>query len=142
MYQLTTEYSFDSAHFLAGYQGKCANLHGHRWRVVLTVESEKLRTDVQHDGMCVDFAELKTDLRSLLDSMDHILIIEKDSLRPETRQALQTEGFPVMEMPFRPTAENFAKYFYDYFMRMQYQVAQVQVYETPNNCATYCGEKK
>jgi len=38
MYQLTTEHSFDSAHFLAGYDGKCGNLHGHRWRVLLTVQ--------------------------------------------------------------------------------------------------------
>lgn len=140
MYQLTTEYSFDSAHFLAGYPGKCANLHGHRWRVVLTVESDRLQSDLQHAGMCVDFAELKTDLRDLLDPMDHLLIIEKDSLQPGTRQALQDEGFPVLEMPFRPTAENFAKYFYDHFIGLRYQVAQVQVYETPNNCASYCGE--
>ncbi|MDO4166336.1 MAG: 6-carboxytetrahydropterin synthase QueD [Eubacteriales bacterium] len=137
MYQLTTEHSFDSAHFLAGYQGKCGNLHGHRWRVVLTVEAEELQTDRQRDGMCVDFAELKEDLRRLLDSFDHLLIIEQDSLRPETRQALKAEGFPVVEMPFRPTAENFAKYFYDRFTEMHYRVAQVQVFETPNNCATY-----
>lgn len=59
MYQLTTEHSFDSAHFLAGYDGKCGNLHGHRWRVLLTVQSETLREDRQQKGMCVDFAELK-----------------------------------------------------------------------------------
>ena len=47
MYQLTTEHSFDSAHFLAGYDGKCGNLHGHRWRVLLTVQSETLREDQQ-----------------------------------------------------------------------------------------------
>ncbi len=137
MYQLTTEHSFDSAHFLAGYHGKCGNLHGHRWRVVLTVEAEELQNDRQHGGMCVDFAELKEDLRRLLDSFDHLLIIEQDTLKPETRRALKAEGFPVVEMPFRPTAENFAKYFYDRFTKMHYQVAQVQVFETPNNCAVY-----
>lgn len=137
MYQLTTEHSFDSAHFLAGYQGKCGNLHGHRWRVVITVEAEELQTDMQQNGMCVDFAELKEDLRLLLDPFDHMLIIEKDSLKTETMQALQGEGFPVIEMPFRPTAENFAKFFYDWFTERRYQVAQVQVFETPNNCATY-----
>ena len=57
MYQLTTEHSFDSAHFLAGYDGKCGNLHGHRWRVLLTVQSETLREDRQQKGMCVDFAD-------------------------------------------------------------------------------------
>ena len=137
MYQLTTEHSFDSAHFLAGYDGKCGNLHGHRWRVLLTVQSETLREDQQQKGMCVDFAELKKDLRTELDALDHVLIIEQGSLRESTMKALQEEKFQVVEMPFRPTAENFARYFYDLFTLKGYPVAKVEVYETPNNSAVY-----
>ena len=137
MYQLTTEHSFDSAHFLAGYDGKCGNLHGHRWRVLLTVQSETLREDRQHKGMCVDFAELKKDLRTELDALDHVLIIEQGSLRESTMKALQEEKFQVVEMPFRPTAENFARYFYELFTLKGYPVAKVEVYETPNNSAVY-----
>ncbi len=137
MYQLTTEHSFDSAHFLAGYDGKCGNLHGHRWRVLLTVQSETLREDRQQKGMCVDFAELKKDLRTELDALDHVLIIEQDSLRESTMKALQEEKFQVVEMPFRPTAENFARYFYELFTLKGYPVAKVEVYETPNNSAVY-----
>ena len=138
MYQLTTEHSFDSAHFLAGYDGKCGNLHGHRWRVLLTVQSETLREDRQQKGMCVDFAELKKDLRTELDALDHVLIIEQGSLRESTMKALQEEKFQVVEMPFRPTAENFARYFYELFTLKGYPVAKVEVYETPNNSAVYC----
>lgn len=137
MYQLTTEHSFDSAHFLAGYDGKCGNLHGHRWRVLLTVQSETLREDQQQKGMCVDFAELKKDLRTELDAWDHVLIIEQGSLRESTMKALQEEKFQVVEMPFRPTAENFARYFYELFTLKGYPVAKVEVYETPNNSAVY-----
>lgn len=137
MYQLTTEHSFDSAHFLAGYDGKCGNLHGHRWRVLLTVQSEMLREDRQQKGMCVDFAELKKDLRTELDALDHVLIIEQGSLRESTMKALQEEKFQVVEMPFRPTAENFARYFYELFTLKGYPVAKVEVYETPNNSAVY-----
>lgn len=137
MYQLTTEHSFDSAHFLAGYDGKCGNLHGHRWRVLLTVQSETLREDRQQKGMCVDFAELKKDLRTELDALDHVLIIEQGSLRESTMKALQEEKFQVVEMPFRPTAENFAGYFYELFTLKGYPVAKVEVYETPNNSAVY-----
>lgn len=137
MYQLTTELSFDSAHFLAGYDGKCGNLHGHRWRVLLTVQSETLREDQQQKGMCVDFAELKKDLRTELDALDHVLIIEQGSLRESTMKALQEEKFQVVEMPFRPTAENFARYFYELFTLKGYPVAKVEVYETPNNSAVY-----
>ena len=137
MYQLTTEHSFDSAHFLAGYDGKCGNLHGHRWRVLLTVQSETLREDRQQKGMCVDFAELKKDLRTELDALDHVLIIEQGSLRESTMKALQEGKFQVVEMPFRPTAENFARYFYELFTLKGYPVAKVEVYETPNNSAVY-----
>lgn len=137
MYQLTTEHSFDSAHFLAGYDGKCGNLHGHRWRVLLTVQSETLREDQQQKSMCVDFAELKKDLRTELDALDHVLIIEQGSLRESTMKALQEEKFQVVEMPFRPTAENFARYFYELFTLKGYPVAKVEVYETPNNSAVY-----
>lgn len=137
MYQLTTEHSFDSAHFLAGYDGKCGNLHGHRWRVLLTVQSETLREDQQQKGMCVDFAELKKDLRTELDALDHVLIIEQGSLRESTMKALQEEKFQVVEMPFRPTAENFARYFYELFTLKGYPVAKLEVYETPNNSAVY-----
>lgn len=137
MYQLTTEHSFDSAHFLAGYDGKCGNLHGHRWRVLLTVQSETLREDRQQKGMCVDFAELKKDLRTELDALDHVLIIEQGSLRESTMKALQEEKISVVEMPFRPTAENFARYFYELFTLKGYPVAKVEVYETPNNSAVY-----
>lgn len=137
MYQLTTEHSFDSAHFLAGYDGKCGNLHGHRWRVLLTVQSETLREDRQQKGMCVDFAELKKDLRTELDALDHVLIIEQGSLRESTMKALQEEKFQVVEMPFCPTAENFARYFYELFTLKGYPVAKVEVYETPNNSAVY-----
>ena len=137
MYQLTTEHSFDSAHFLAGYDGKCGNLHGHRWRVLLTVQSETLREDQQQKGMCVDFAELKKDLRTELDALDHVLIIDQGSLRESTMKALQEVKFQVVEMPFRPTAENFARYFYELFTLKGYPVAKVEVYETPNNSAVY-----
>lgn len=47
MYYLTVENSFDSAHFLHGYEGKCSNLHGHRWRVVVDVACENLISEGQ-----------------------------------------------------------------------------------------------
>ena len=52
-----------SAHFLAGYHGKCANIHGHRWKVIATIKSEKLLEDPQNKGMVTDFGDLKKDLK-------------------------------------------------------------------------------
>jgi 6-pyruvoyltetrahydropterin/6-carboxytetrahydropterin synthase len=137
MYILKTEDSFDSAHFLSGYDGKCKNIHGHRWRVVLEVKSKELEAEGQTRGMVVDFSKLKADLKSITDSLDHTFIYEKNSLKSTTITALKDEDFKLTEVDFRPTAENFSKYFFDIFTDMGYDVKAVSVYETPNNCAVY-----
>lgn len=137
MYQLTIEQSFDSAHFLADYRGKCGNIHGHRWRVLLEIESETLQEDAQERGMCVDFSVLKEELKEIVDRLDHNFLIEKGTLQEKTMEVLSQEGFSMVELPFRPTAENFARYFYELLEEKGHPVSMVKVYETPNNCAAY-----
>lgn len=137
MYLLRTEACFDSAHFLAGYEGKCRNIHGHRWTVEVQVKSEELNEQGQTRGMIVDFADLKKNLAKLTDAMDHCLIIETGSLKEKTVEALQEENFRIVALPFRPTAENLSRYFYEEIRKLGYNVYQVSVYETPRNIATY-----
>lgn len=137
MYTLQTSASFDSAHFLKGYEGKCSNIHGHRWTVEVTVASEEVKKEGQIRGMVVDFKNLKKDLNRLADELDHSLIIEEGSLKEKTREALLEEEFRIVEVSFRPTAENLAEYFYDAMEEEGYQIVLVKVYETPNNCAGY-----
>ena len=137
MYSLSTEQSFDAAHFLSGYVGNCKNIHGHRWRVVVEILTKELRQDSQQRGMCVDFSVLKKDLKEEVDGFDHAFVIEKGSLKESTISALRDEGFRLREVAFRPTAENLAKYFYEQMKNRNYEVAFVKVYETPKNCATY-----
>lgn len=137
MYTLKTEQSFDSAHFLADYVGKCRNIHGHRWRVIIEIQGDALLTSGEKRGMLVDFGDLKNDLKKLADELDHSLIIESGSLKDATMEALRDEEFRIVEFPFRPTAENFAKYFYDRMIDLGYRVREAVVYETPNNCASY-----
>lgn len=139
MYILKTEGCFDAAHFLSGYVGKCSNIHGHRWRVEIQVSSRKLCEDIQNRGMVVDFGKLKEDLGILLSDLDHTMIMEKGTLKKETLEALKGEGFALTEVDFRPTAENFAKYFYDKMSERGYKVHLATVYETPNNCASFGG---
>lgn len=137
MYSITTEASFDAAHFLKNYNGKCKNIHGHRWKIIVEVQSENLKTDVQEYGMINDFGDLKRDLKELADKFDHTFIYEKDSLKKELVEMLRAEDFTLNEVGFRPTAENFSKYFFDKMTEKGYDVAKVSVYETPNNCASY-----
>lgn len=137
MYYLTAEAAFDGAHFLSGYEGKCSNLHGHRWRVVLKIKAEDLQKEGQQRGMVVDFSDVKNALKTETDYFDHSFIYEKDTLKPATVAALKEENFLMRVVDFRPTAENFSKYFYDKFTGYGFKVAEVTVYETPNNYASY-----
>ena len=137
MYILKTEHSFDSAHFLAGYEGKCANIHGHRWRIEIEVQAEELVASGQLDGMVVDFGDLKKDLKAAADHLDHALIIEQGTMREQTLACIKEDGFAVIEFPFRPTAETFAAYFYRTMAGLGYDVKRATVYETPTNSAAY-----
>ena len=137
MYGLKTESCFDAAHFLSEYDGKCENLHGHRWRVVAYLSVPELQAEGQNKDMVVDFSDFKRALRELTEAWDHSFIVEEGSLAPQTVACLEAESFRLSFVPFRTTAENFARYFADKLAEQGLPVAQVDVYETPNNCASY-----
>ncbi len=137
MYQIQAEGHFDSAHFLAGYNGKCRNIHGHRWKVTAAVCAKNLVEEGQTRGMVLDFSDLKSALRELTDEMDHALIYEDGTLKETTVAALKEEGFRLIPVNFRPTAENFARYFFDALAAKDLPVVRVEVYETPDNKAVY-----
>lgn len=137
MYILRTEAAFDSAHFLFGYDGKCRNIHGHRWKIEAEISSPELIAEGQTRGMIVDFGDIKKDLKAIADGFDHRLIYEKGTLKAATEQALEEEGFAVIAVDFRPTAENFSRHIFELLKNKGYNVKRVTVYETPANCAVY-----
>ncbi len=92
MYEVTVQETFAAAHFLRGYEGSCNSIHGHNFRVQVTVEGERL----DEIGMLVDFRELKTLLREAAATVDHRNLNE---IRPFDEEK-------------NPTTENLAEYFY------------------------------
>lgn len=137
MFYLKTTASFDSAHFLSGYDGKCANIHGHRWKIEVTAAEEELQTAGQCRGMVIDFGDLKKAVKNIADSFDHAFIYEENTLKAKTIEAFNEENFRLIAVPFRPTAECFAKYFFSLLSDEGIKVKSVAVYETPTNCAVY-----
>lgn len=79
MYFLTVEDSFSSAHALRGYKGKCENIHGHNWRVIVSVKGETL----DEIGLLIDFHDLKTYIKEVLSILDHKNINEEVSFFKE-----------------------------------------------------------
>ena len=137
MYILRASAAFDSAHFLSGYVGKCANIHGHRWQIEVEAAGDKLIARGEKRGMLLDFGDLKSAVRTLADEYDHALLYEDGTLREKTIEALNEEGFRLISLDYRPTAENFARAFYDILKEKGLPVNRVTVYETPDNCASY-----
>lgn len=140
MYKLKTESHFDSAHFLSGYNGKCSNIHGHRWVIEAVLKSPELIKDGEKKGILIDFSDFKHTLKEFADKFDHSLIYEDGTLKENLKNALLEENFHIIAVPFRPTAENFAKYFFDEFKSKNFSIESVTVYETPENCAIYTEE--
>ena len=137
MYELKTEAAFDSAHFLTDYYGKCENLHGHRWRVVVYMRADNLKTEGTMKDMVLDFGEFKRIVRAQADAMDHMFLVEEGSLKPETVAALEGEGFNLIMLPFRTTSENLARYFGQKLIEQGLSISHVEMYETPNNCVIW-----
>lgn len=142
MYGLQAETHFDAAHFLTSYHGKCENLHGHRWRVVVTLEVPDLQDGTGQGGqteasMVMDFGAFKRTINEVADSLDHTFLVEEGSLKNTTIAALEDEGFSLTVLPFRTTAENLAHWFFDNLKQQGLPVAEVEVDETPNNRAFF-----
>ena len=89
MYQISVEQPFDAAHFLRGYGGKCEALHGHRFRVVVKVESPV----VDDVGLAYDFVELKHHLGGILARFDHTCLNDVtpfDEINPSSENIAST----------------------------------------------------
>ena len=124
MYEVSVEAGFAAAHQLRNYRGKCENLHGHNYKVQVTVEGEELN----HIGLLADFTELKAALREITEFLDHKFLNE---LEPFTE--------------INPSAENVAWYICDRLQKsldsgsseVAIQIAAVKVWETDTSTATY-----
>ena len=135
MYALQCEAGFDSAHFLTDYYGKCENLHGHRWRMVVTIAQDELQAEGTMRDMVLDFGVFKRAVREVADSLDHTFLVEEGSLAPQTMAALEAEGFSLTVLPFRTTAENLARHIAERLLAQGLPVVEVECDETPNNRA-------
>ena len=130
------EASFDASHRLPHYQGKCAQLHGHRWRVEVWVEGEIDMTT----KILVDYNLI----RSVVERFDHQVILDKDD--PMTACLLQFQ--PVITTPGDPTSELLAQLIGEQIRDecvkngSNARVAKVRVWEAPNCYAEYQPEGK
>ena len=105
MIRITKEFKFEMAHALHGYDGLCKNIHGHSYKLWVTVKGE-VRNENGHvkDGMVIDFAELKEIVKpEIIDKYDHSLVLNANS----PHASIDLSAFEkVFYLPYQPTSEN------------------------------------
>ena len=133
MMKITKTFSFDMAHMLDHHDGKCKNLHGHTYRVIVEVAE-----DADSEDMVIDFKDLKQVIRDVIvDRFDHAFLYDETSESEcEIAAVIAKHGMRSVGLPFRSTAENLARYFF-HELATRVNVVSVKVYETPESCAEY-----
>ena len=120
MYEISVEHTFAAGHALRGYKGKCENVHGHNYKVQVTVAGEKLDST----GLLIDFIDLRAAIRELAERLDHRFM----------------NDVPPFDQ-INPSAENMARYFADAIDAQVrphgVHIASVKVWETETTSATY-----
>lgn len=118
--KLTKSFNFDSAHFLPNHKGKCSSMHGHTYRLEVTVirEEGQLINTGSDEGMVIDFADLKEIVKEeVLDKIDHKVLNEVFS--------------------FRTTAENMAAHIFAVLTEKLHSVGvrvdKIRLWETPDS---------
>ena len=118
MYRISVRSHFDAAHYLRDYGGKCEEMHGHRFEVVVSVEAGELN-DI---GLAYDFTDLKKHLNEILKRFDHVCL---NDISPFDRM--------------NPSSENIARTIYEALIGLLTGVrfSSVEVWESPESKAVY-----
>lgn len=120
MYEITIQIQFSSAHRLRQYDGECERLHGHNWKVEISVKSKKLN----ELGMVMDFKGLKSKAKLIMDRLDHQYL---NDIPPFTE--------------INPTTENISKFIFDELSKMinnsDVKVSKVKIWESDTCYASY-----
>jgi 6-pyruvoyltetrahydropterin/6-carboxytetrahydropterin synthase len=120
MFEITVEETFAAGHALRNYHGKCENVHGHNYRVEVTLAG----TELDSAGLLLDFVEVKKALNAVVDRLDHRYLNDLP---------------PFDEL--NPSAENMARYIYEELAKGlppgRATVSAVKLWETDTASATY-----
>jgi 6-pyruvoyltetrahydropterin/6-carboxytetrahydropterin synthase len=105
--RVTKKFSFETGHALYGYDGKCRNVHGHSYKLSVTVIGSPI-SDTSHvkHGMVIDFGDLKKIVKEeIVDVFDHATVFNKNTPHVELAKELSDRGHNVLLVNYQPTSE-------------------------------------
>ena len=105
--RITKQFSFETGHALYGYDGKCRNIHGHSYKLSVTVIGSPIN-DAENVkfGMVIDFSDLKKIVKEeIVNEFDHATVFNKNTPHVELAKELKDRGHHVLLVDYQPTSE-------------------------------------
>ncbi len=105
--RITKKFTFEAGHALYGYDGKCKNVHGHSYKLYVTVIGKPIsdKDNVKY-GMVIDFSDLKSIVKKeIVQDFDHSIIFNKNTPHVELAKTLKSQGHKVLLVNYQPTSE-------------------------------------
>ncbi len=106
--RITKQFNFETGHALYGYDGKCKNVHGHSYKLSVTVIGTPItdRDNVKF-GMVIDFTDLKKIVKEeIVDQFDHATVFNETTPHVSLAKELSDRGHHVILVDYQPTSEN------------------------------------
>ncbi|WP_299014507.1 6-carboxytetrahydropterin synthase [uncultured Polaribacter sp.] len=105
--RITKKFNFETGHALYGYDGKCKNVHGHSYKLYVTVSGKPIKdTSNVKLGMVIDFGDLKKIVNEeIVDVFDHATVFNKNTPHVELAKELMDRGHDVLLVDYQPTSE-------------------------------------
>ena len=145
MIRITKIFNFETAHVLYNYDGKCKNMHGHSYKLFVTVKGNPIK-DLDHhkNGMVVDFGDIKKIVKEeIVDIWDHAVLVNGDSPHKLLGESLENQGHKVIFCEYQPTCENML---YDIAEKIKAKLsgdvnlAYLKLHETENSYGEWFAE--
>lgn len=140
--RITKQFTFETGHALYGYDGKCKNVHGHSYKLSVTVIGKPI-SDVNHVkfGMVIDFGDLKKIVnREIVNVFDHATVFNKNTPHVELAKELSDRGHNVLLVDYQPTSEmmviDFASKIKS-FLPETIKLHSLRLQETATSCAEW-----
>ena len=146
MIRITKIFTFETAHVLYNYDGKCKNMHGHSYKLFVTVKGTPINdiNDVKN-GMVVDFGNIKKIVKEeIVDVWDHAVLLNALTPHKELGEDLAQKGHKVIECNYQPTCENML---YEIAEKIKnklpshVQLAYLKLHETENSYGEWFAEE-
>ena len=143
--RITKKFDFEAGHALYGYDGKCKNLHGHSYKLVVTVIGSPITTPTHvKQGMVIDFGDLKRIVNEqIIQQFDHAMMLNSNTPHIQLLEELKAQGHNVIALPYQPTSENLVV---DFAKRIKQQLPpevslySVRLHETESSYAEWCAD--